>query len=186
MNVNRVGMILLFPVWRLYAEGLVCAPDGRPLANALVDIWQSDEDGFYDIQYPDRTEPGLRARLRTDANGRFYFWSVMPTSYPIPYDGPVGDMLKATNRHPYRPAHLHFLLAAEGYETLITHLFVEGDRYLDSDAVFGVKKSLIRSYTQGAPGVAPDGRNMDSPWHRLSNEFRLKQAEPVQTRKGAA
>jgi hydroxyquinol 1,2-dioxygenase len=101
----------------LYAEGTVCTPDGSPLANAIVDIWQSDADGFYDVQYADRKEAGLRARLRTDANGRFYFWSVMPTSYPIPYDGPVGDMLKATNRHPYRPAHLHFLIAAEGYES---------------------------------------------------------------------
>ena len=125
----------------LYAEGTVCSPEGQPLASAIVDVWQSDADGFYDVQYADRTEPGLRARLRTDANGRFYFWSVMPTCYPIPYDGPVGDMLKATRRHPYRPAHLHFLIAAQGYETLITHLFVEGDQYLDSDAVFGVKKS---------------------------------------------
>ena len=170
----------------LYAEGTVCAPDGKPLANATVDIWQSDADGFYDVQYADRKEAGLRARLRTDANGRFYFWSVMPTSYPIPYDGPVGDMLKATNRHPYRPAHLHFLIAAEGYQTLITHLFVDGDQYLDSDAVFGVKKSLIRTYTRQDPGVAPDGRRMADSWHRLHNDFRLKLAEPLRTRRGAA
>lgn len=170
----------------LYAEGTVCAPDGRPLANATVDVWQSDADGFYDVQYADRQEAGLRARIRTDANGRFYFWSVMPTAYPIPYDGPVGDMLKATKRHPYRPAHLHFLIAAEGYETLITHLFVDGDEYLDSDAVFGVKKSLIRVYTKEPAGVAPDGRKMAAPWYRLSNEFRLKLAEPARASKGAA
>ncbi|HLK50113.1 MAG TPA: intradiol ring-cleavage dioxygenase [Bryobacteraceae bacterium] len=170
----------------LYAEGTVCGPDGKPLANATVDVWQSDADGFYDVQYADREEPGLRARIRTDSNGRFYFWSVMPTAYPIPYDGPVGDMLKATKRHPYRPAHLHFLIAAEGYETLITHLFVDGDQYLDSDAVFGVKKSLIRTYTKQAPGTAPDGRKMTAPWYRLSNEFRLKLAEPARARKGAA
>jgi len=170
----------------LYAEGTVCAPDGSPLANAIVDVWQSDADGFYDVQYADRTEAGLRARLRTDANGRFYFWSVMPTAYPIPYDGPVGDMLKATKRHPYRPAHLHFLIAAEGYETLITHLFVDGDQYLDSDAVFGVKKSLVRTYTRQDPGVAPDGRKMAGPWYRLHNDFRLKLAEPIVTRRGAA
>ena len=170
----------------LYAEGTVCAPDGRPLANAAVDVWQSDADGFYDVQYADRQEAGLRARIRTDANGRFYFWSVMPTAYPIPYDGPVGDMLKATKRHPYRPAHLHFLIAAEGYETLITHLFVDGDEYLDSDAVFGVKKSLIRVYTKEPAGVAPDGRKMAAPWYRLSNEFRLKLAEPARANKSAA
>lgn len=162
----------------LFAEGTVCSPDGEPLVNATVDVWQSDADGFYDVQYADRTEAGLRARLHTNANGRFYFWSVMPTSYPIPDDGPVGDMLKATKRHPYRPAHLHFLIAAEGYETLITHLFVEGDQYLDSDAVFGVKRSLIRTYTREAAGAAPDGRKMTTPWWRLGNDFRLKRPEP--------
>ena len=161
----------------LFAEGTVSSPDGQPLANAAVDVWQSDADGFYDVQYADRTEAGLRGRLHTNSNGRFYFWSVMPTSYPIPNDGPVGDMLKATKRHPYRPAHLHFLIAAEGYETLITHLFVAGDQYLDSDAVFGVKRSLIRTYTREAAGAAPDGRKMTTPWWRLRNDFRLKRAE---------
>jgi hydroxyquinol 1,2-dioxygenase len=162
----------------LFAEGIVSSPDGQPLLNAAVDVWQSDAAGFYDVQYADRTEAGLRGRLHTNSNGRFYFWSVMPTSYPIPNDGPVGDMLKATKRHPYRPAHLHFLIAAEGYETLITHLFVAGDQYLDSDAVFGVKRSLIRTYTREAAGAAPDGRKMTTPWWRLRNDFRLKRAEP--------
>lgn len=162
----------------LFAEGTVSSPDGQPLLNATVDVWQSDADGFYDVQYADRTEAGLRGRLHTNSNGRFYFWSVMPTAYPIPSDGPVGDMLKATKRHPYRPAHLHFLIAAEGYETLITHLFVAGDQYLDSDAVFGVKRSLIRTYTREAAGAAPDGRKMTTPWWRLRNDFRLKRAEP--------
>lgn len=109
----------------------------------------------------------------------------MPTSYPIPYDGPVCDMLKATKRHPYRPAHLHFLIAAEGYKRLITHLFVDGDRYLDSDAVFGVKKSLIRTYTRQEPGVARDGRQMPGAWYRLYNDFRLYLAEPVRAGIGA-
>ena len=162
----------------LFAEGTVFSPDGQPLLNAAVDVWQSDADGFYDVQYADRTEAGLRGRLHTNSNGRFYFWSVMPTCYPIPNDGPVGDMLKATKRHPYRPAHLHFLIAAEGYETLITHLFVAGDQYLDSDAVFGVKRSLIRTYTRETAGAAPDGRKMTTPWWRLRNDFRLKRAQP--------
>jgi hydroxyquinol 1,2-dioxygenase len=95
-------------------------------------------------------------------------------------------MLRATNRHPYRPAHLHFLIAAEGFETLITHLFVDGDEYLGSDAVFGVKKSLIRTYTTQEPGVAPDGRKMAATWYRLHNDFRLKLAEPARARRGAA
>jgi hydroxyquinol 1,2-dioxygenase len=120
--------------------------DGRRLPNALVDVWQSDSEGFYDVQRPELQGPRLRARFRADQNAHVRFRSIMPTAYPIPHDGPVGELLKLTGRHPWRPAHLHFLVAAPGHETLVTHLFVRGDKYLESDAVFGVKNSLVHDF----------------------------------------
>lgn len=127
----------------LWVEGTVSTADGRPLAGATVDTWHSDADGFYDVQ-KDGGDLSMRARFVTDADGRYFFRSVVPSAYPIPDDGPVGTMLRQQSRHPYRPAHVHFMIAAPGFETLVTHVFVEGDPYLDSDVVFGVKKSLIR------------------------------------------
>ena len=158
----------------LYVEARFAAVDGKPLRDAVVDVWQSDSEGFYDIQRSDLDQAQLRARFHADAEGRLRFWTIMPTAYPIPDDGPVGDMLKATARHPWRPAHLHFMAAAPGYTTLVTHVFVAGDPYLESDAVFGVKKSLIDTYPeQPATQAPPDGRNMKGPWRRLNYEFRL-------------
>jgi hydroxyquinol 1,2-dioxygenase len=158
----------------LVVEGTVTSENGCPLANATVDIWHSDSDGFYDVQYPDREEAALRARFRTDSNGRFHFWSIMPTFYPVPYDGTVGEMLNATARHPYRPAHVHFMISADGHETLVTHVFVAGDEYLDSDAVFAVKSSLIHEFPEQPAGVAPDGREMAGHWRKLTYNFSLK------------
>jgi hydroxyquinol 1,2-dioxygenase len=130
---------------RLLVEGTVRTDDGKPLANAIVDTWHSDADGYYDVQKDDAADSlTLRARFRTDDEGRFWFHSIVPSFYPIPADGPVGQMLEAQGRHPYRPAHVHFMIAAPGYETLVTHVFIAGDKYLDSDVVFGVKDSLIR------------------------------------------
>jgi hydroxyquinol 1,2-dioxygenase len=157
---------------RLYVEGSVSSSDGQPLANALVDVWQSDDDGYYDVQRPELEQATLRARFRTDETGHFSFWSIMPAFYPIPADGPVGEMLSATKRHPYRPAHIHFMIAAEGHETLITHVFVAGSPYLDSDAVFGVKNSLIAPFPHGTQGEAPDGH--PGPWRHLTYRFGLK------------
>jgi hydroxyquinol 1,2-dioxygenase len=131
----------------LYVDVEIRSADGKLLPNALVDVWQSDSEGFYDVQRPELAGPRLRARFRTDPSAHVRFRSIMPTAYPIPHDGPVGELLKLTGRHPWRPAHLHFLVAAPGYETLVTHLFVRGDKYLESDAVFGVKNSLIHSFT---------------------------------------
>lgn len=165
------------PGERLYVEASFTAPDGTPLPGARVDVWQSDGDGFYDVQRPERTEANLRGRFVADAQGKVRFWSITPQYYPIPDDGPVGDLLKAAKRHPYRPAHLHFMVAAQGYETLVTHVFVAGDPYLDSDAVFGVKDSLVDAFPLQAPGAAPDGRVMDQPWRRLTYSFGLKQAQ---------
>jgi hydroxyquinol 1,2-dioxygenase len=138
----------------LRVEGTVRDTAGRPLAGAWIDTWHCDHDGHYDVQ-KDGAHPAMRARLRTDAVGRFWFRSIVPSSYPIPHDGPVGRMLEAQGRHPYRPAHVHFMVGAPGHETLVTHVFFAGDGYLDSDAVFGVKDSLVRALERdGAGGPA--------------------------------
>lgn len=158
----------------LLIEGSVAAAGGAPLVGAVVDIWQSDDEGYYDVQRHEVEEPTLRARFRTDAQGRFFFWSIVPKFYPIPDDGPVGQMLRATNRHPNRPAHIHFMISAPGYETLITHIFAKDSPYLDSDAVFGVKEALIREFTRQAPGSARRGRQINRPWRKLSYDFGLK------------
>ncbi|HTR37489.1 MAG TPA: intradiol ring-cleavage dioxygenase [Bryobacteraceae bacterium] len=165
----------------LYIEGAIHGVDGKPVANATVDIWHSDAEGFYDVQKPELDEPTLRARFHTDSQGRFSFWTITPRYYPIPFDGTVGEMLKATARHPYRPAHVHFMIMADGFETLVTHLFVKGDEYLDSDAVFAVKESLIQEFTQQPPGVAPDGRKLEVPWRKLHFDFGLAQAAAKKT-----
>lgn len=147
-------------------------PDGTPVPDAVVDVWQSNEDGFYDVQLPDLDGPVLRARFRTDAEGRLRFWTIVPSAYPIPDDGPVGGMLAATERHPYRAPHVHFMIAKPGYRTLVTQLFVRGGDYLDSDTVFGVKDGLIVDFAEQT-GPAPDGRE---PWRRLDFTFRISPA----------
>lgn len=159
----------------LYAHGRVTSGDGRPLADAIVDVWHSDHDGYYDVQHLEETG-GLagRARLRTDSDGAYRFWSIKPAAYPIPYDGPVGEMLAAQARHPWRPAHVHFMIRADGHETLTTHVFVDGDRYLDSDAVFGVKDSLIGNFVRHESGPAPDGSTRDRPFYTLRYDFVLQ------------
>jgi hydroxyquinol 1,2-dioxygenase len=158
----------------LLVEGSVRALDGRPLAGATVDTWHSDDDGLYDVQHLEETGGlKLRGRFRTDAEGRLWFRTIVPTSYPIPYDGPVGKMLEAQGRHPYRPAHVHFLIAAPGYERLVTHIFIAGDKYLDSDAVFGVKNSLIRSLEWREAAEATEGRRMAGRHAVLSYDFVL-------------
>lgn len=131
-------------------RGSVKDTRGKPVANALIDVWQGAGDGFYDVQKPGGTN--LRARFRTGADGKFWFRCVRPVSYPVPNDGPVGKMLVATGRHPMRPGHLHFKFTAPGCATLVTHLFAKGDKYLDSDAVFGVKNSLVVDFSKGKSG----------------------------------
>ncbi len=160
----------------LLVSGTVARADGTPLSGAIVDIWHSDQDGYYDVQHLDdfQGEHALRARFLTDAHGAFSFWTIKPAFYPIPHDGPVGQMLEAQGRHPYRPAHVHFMIAAPGCETLVTHVFVDGDPYLDSDAVFGVKDSLIRDFTRHPAGTAPDGRVVGEPYHHLHYDFGLQ------------
>jgi hydroxyquinol 1,2-dioxygenase len=159
----------------LLVTGSVSSPEGRPLAGATVDVWHSDNDGYYDVQQLDKIgDLAMRARFRTDQNGRFWFWTIKPAAYPIPHDGPVGDMLEAQGRHPWRPAHVHFMIAGPGYEQLVTHVFEAGDKYLDSDVVFGVKDSLIRDYKEMPPGIAADGTTMGRPYRHLNYDFGLK------------
>lgn len=161
---------------RLFVEGTVKAPDGAPLSGATIDVWQAGADGLYDVQRPELKDMTLRARLKSDKKGRFNFWTVQPVFYSIPTDGPVGDMLKAAKRHSFRPAHVHFMVSKPGYETLVTHVFADGDKYLDSDAVFGVKNSLVADFSREKPGAEAGGRKMDQPWRRLRYDFGLKPA----------
>ncbi|WP_405989293.1 intradiol ring-cleavage dioxygenase [Streptomyces sp. NBC_00986] len=129
-------------------SGRIVSGDGTPLPGALLDVWQADGNGFYDVQQPDVQPPGNgRGLFTADAEGRFWFRTCVPSPYPIPTDGPVGELLKATGRHPYRPAHIHFIASAEGHAPVTTHIFVAGSDYLDSDAVFAVKQSLVEDFT---------------------------------------
>jgi maleylacetate reductase len=143
---------------------------GRPVPGATVDVWQSNKDGFYDVQLPDLEGPVLRGRLRSDEAGRLTFWTILPAPYPIPADGPVGQLLDATARHPMRAPHIHFMIAAPGRRTLVTQLFVQGGDYLDSDAVFGVKQPLVVPFPRQETS-APDQRG--GPWRRLEFTFCL-------------
>lgn len=160
----------------LYVRATVRGLDGRPVAGAVVDTWQADEDGFYDVQLPGAP---LRARgvLRSDAKGQVYFRSILPVAYPVPTDGPVGRMLLASGRHPWRPAHVHFMIQAAGYETLITHVFRDGDQYLDGDVVFGVRSSLIAQYVHHEAGAPPFGPATGGGFYTLDFDFVLNPAE---------
>ncbi|MER6545787.1 intradiol ring-cleavage dioxygenase [Streptomyces sp. NPDC001250] len=130
-------------------SGRVLAQDGTPLPGAVLDVWQADAQGYYDVQQPDLQPPGNgRGLFTADAEGRFWFRTCVPAPYPIPTDGPVGVLLRATGRHPYRPAHIHFIATADGHTPVTTHIFVAGSDYLDSDAVFAVKQSLVKEFTE--------------------------------------
>ncbi len=142
--------------------------DGSPLADAEVDVWEADADGLYDVQHAGLDTRRARGLLRTDAQGRARFTALLPTPYPVPTDGPVGQLLLATGRHPWRPAHVHFLIRAAGHETLVTHLFREGSDHLDSDVVFGVRSSLVADMP-----MQPSGR------HLLRHTFVLNPAAAV-------
>ena len=156
-----------------YFEGKVSGVGGEPVAGANLEIWMADDEGNYDVQYDDLDHPQGRGHLSSAEDGRYWFWSVLPEAYPIPHDGPVGDLLKATGRHPWRPAHIHFMISAPGYKTCTTHVFVDGDKYLDSDAVFGVKDTLIQGFEHHEPGTAPDGTTMDREWWSMHYDFVL-------------
>jgi hydroxyquinol 1,2-dioxygenase len=157
-----------------FYSGRVLSTDGRPLANALLDIWSGDGEGNYDMQIPGETGMKARGRIRTDGEGRYWFRSIRPTFYPVPTDGPVGQMLRKMARHPYRPGHVHMIVSAPGHLPATTHLFVAGSRYLDSDAVFGMKESLVAEFKRHLPGPGPDGERLDTPFYTVSYDFRLR------------
>ncbi|HWM04520.1 MAG TPA: dioxygenase [Actinophytocola sp.] len=156
-----------------HLSGTVRSTTGEPVAGAVLEVWQSDEDGRYDVQYADLDAPRGRGRLRADGQGRYAFWTVRPHAYPIPDDGPVGELLAAAGRGPMRPAHVHFMVSAPGHRTLITHVFAADSAHLDDDAVFGVKESLVIDFERHEPGVAPDGRRLDTPFHTATFEIVL-------------
>lgn len=157
----------------LHVSVRVLGPDRSAVADAVVDVWQASADGLYDVQDPRQPKGNLRGRFRADTDGRIEFWTARPAPYPVPDDGPVGQMLAALGRHPWRAAHLHFRIRADGYRPLTTHLFDGASDYLDSDTVFGVKDSLVRTLERidGAPPavLATDARQH----YRLTNDFVL-------------
>ncbi|MGI5467080.1 maleylacetate reductase and hydroxyquinol 1,2-dioxygenase domain-containing protein [Streptomyces sp. CA-132043] len=159
----------------MYASVRVTDLDGKPLAGAVADVWQSNEDGYYDVQLPDLDGPQLRARFHADDEGRIRFRSILPSEYPVPDDGPVGQMLAAVGRHPYRAPHVHFMISAPGRHTLVTQLFVAGGAHIDDDTVFGVKDALVVDFPEHH-GPTPDGRPADGPWRSLDYTFRLAPA----------
>jgi len=161
---------------RMFVQARVTDVSGKPLAGVPVDVWHADGDGFYDSQKEAYATqgPSSRARFITDRDGRFVFRTILPCSYPIPTDGPVGEMILQTRRHPMRPAHIHFLVNAPGHEPLITHVFIEGDKYIDSDVVFGVKDELIAKVEKRNDATMPDGGKATGPWHLMTYEFHLK------------
>ncbi len=133
----------------MFIQGRILDTSGKPIADAVLDVWQANDEGFYDVQQKGiQPDFNLRGVFRTAPDGRYWFRAVKPKYYPIPDDGPVGQLLKALGRHPYRPAHLHYIIKADGFETLTTHIFDPDDPYINSDAVFGVKESLLAEFTK--------------------------------------
>jgi hydroxyquinol 1,2-dioxygenase len=159
-----------------FYSGRVLSSDGTPIAGALLDIWSGDGEGTYDMQMEGDVGMLARGRIRTDAQGHYSFRSIRPTHYPVPTDGPVGRMLGKMGRHPMRPGHIHMIVSAPGHHPVTTHLFAAGSEYIDSDAVFGVKESLVTPFARHAPGAAPDGTTLDVPYYTVNYDFRLRRA----------
>lgn len=160
-----------------FVEGRVNSTNGEPIPNAHLEVWQADDEGLYDVQREGLSGTQGRGHLYANEGGKFHFRTVRPEPYPIPDDGPVGDLLKAADRSPMRPAHIHFMVSAPGYETVTTHVFAAGDEHLDSDAVFGVKESLITAFTRHESGTAPDGTQTTTPFYTVGYDFVLAPSE---------
>jgi catechol 1,2-dioxygenase len=159
----------------LFVSCRVCDPRGKPLEGVEVDVWQASPVGLYENQDERQCDMNLRGKFTTDSEGRFWFRSVKPAGYPVPTHGPVGDLLRAQGRHPYRPAHLHFLAFKSAYKTLITQVFVDDDEHLESDVVFGVTRHLIGDFRRGEG--TPPALEVKGPWYRLDYEFVMEPGE---------
>lgn len=161
----------------MHAQGQILDIHGQAVANAVIDVWHSDDRGLYDVQDGiEEKGPWARAVLTTGADGRFNFWSVLPVDYPVPQDGTAIQMLQATTGRSWRPAHLHFRIQAPGLRPLITHIFDRTSKNLASDAVFGVRPSLIADFHRQSPGQAPDGQVMDREFYTLDYNFVMTDA----------
>ncbi|MEU7790553.1 dioxygenase [Amycolatopsis sp. NPDC049159] len=158
----------------LYVTGTVTGLDGSPVAGAVLDVWQADEEGAYESQIPGIDEARLRAKYTSRADGAYCLRTIAPKGYSIPMDGPVGELIGGTDISHFRPAHVHFLINAAGYEPLITHLFQEGAEYLDSDVVFGTKQELVVTFEPREPGPTPDGGHCAEPWLEARYDFVLQ------------
>ena len=158
------------PAW---VHGRVLDLAGEPIVDAELDVWQNGDNRLYAVQDDDAPEDHLRGRFRTDAEGRYAFRAVLPVPYPIPDDGPVGQMLAATGRHPWRPAHIHVVVRADGHASLTTHIFRADSEYLEGDTVFAVKPSLVRSFTDHAADEPDRPEGFDEPWASLELDLIL-------------
>jgi hydroxyquinol 1,2-dioxygenase len=158
----------------MLVKGRILSVDGTPLANAKVDVWQANDEGFYDVQQKGiQPDFNLRGVFRTNDKGEYWFKGVKPKYHPIPDDGPVGKMLAALGRHPYRPAHLHYIIEAEGHESLVTHIFDPDDPYIHSDAVFGVKQSLMAKFDLVTDAARIAAAGFARPYFEVSHDFVL-------------
>jgi protocatechuate 3,4-dioxygenase beta subunit len=164
------------PGAQLFVTCTVCDPDHKPLPGVEIDIWQASPVGLYENQDANQADMNLRGKFVTGSDGSFRFRSVRPAGYPVPTDGPVGDLLKAQRRHPYRPAHLHFLGFKPGYKTLITQVFVDDDDHLGSDVVFGVTHPLIGKFQRHEAGTPPQP-GVSAPWYTLEYRFVMEPGE---------
>jgi catechol 1,2-dioxygenase len=158
----------------MFIEGRILDTSGKPIADAVLDVWQANDEGFYDVQQKGiQPDFNLRGVFRTGADGRYWFRAVKPKYYPIPDDGPVGQLLHALGRHPYRPAHLHYIIKADGFETLTTHIFDPDDPYINSDAVFGVKESLLAEFKRVNDPARAHNYGFEGPFWDVEHDFVL-------------
>lgn len=159
-----------------FFHGRIIAADGKPIGGAVLDVWQTGSDGFYDVQKPGSGGPHMRGRFRSEPDGTFLVRTVRPVSYPIPLDGPVGELMRAAGRQPKRPAHTHFMVTAPGFETLVTHLFDAVDEHLGHDPVFAVKDSLVCNFARHDQPVSGSDFDVAPPFYTLERDFVMQPA----------